>query len=386
MLPNEFSKYLTNSSILKKKYLDEYFFSIIDNKPELKNLLDNMLNAYRKKINLELITILDIDNQKKIFIDFDTSLNEIKSSILQSNIIAMDQLYKFKMIIKNYFIYINILKFNDTPIELISIIIHAIHTFCNLFEYDYNNLQIDICLDKNTRTINFLEIGKKSYNEIFSQLHHTSSGFTVSGVTSRYEKHIIITKIEGIIKLIFHELVHYIGLDNQLLQIDNKFAWSLDGKPLNPSEAYTEYMSIILHSMYMAIHIYSKLNITVYECFIKILNYEIIYSIYLSANILKFLGFKGDTLDQLFNGTNKKIKVPIQICEYVILRTQLLLNLNKVLKIIDNWKINNINVNKIIEHMQINNNFINILKKYIDNISPDSNISYSAFDLKWHIL
>ena len=55
------------------------------------------------------------------------------------------------------------------------------------------------------------------------------------------------------------------------------------------------------------------------------------YSIYLSSSILKLYGYNENNFTYFFKGIGEKKYCPILIWEYIILRTQLLLNLDKII-------------------------------------------------------
>jgi hypothetical protein len=91
-----------------------------------------------------------------------------------------------------------------------------------------------------------------------------SGAMNVSGVTQRSSKQIILTKSEEIIKLLYHEMVHYIGLE-QFLQTSTKYDFALTNKNLNLAEAYAELMAIILYCAYLTIHFLGIQKINMYD-------------------------------------------------------------------------------------------------------------------------
>ncbi len=67
-------------------------------------------------------------------------------------------------------------------------------------------------------------------------------------------------------------MIHYSRLDCGLYNMNNKVNWSIVDNNINLSEAFTEFLSIILASGYYTIHLSSLLNIDPY---IYLINYYI---------------------------------------------------------------------------------------------------------------
>jgi len=354
----------------------------------LNNLLDSMTNAFRIEPNIELIKKINIDNLKNIFIEFDTTLNSITNSKFQQDIILMDYAFTFKLIIFNNNIIINFLVSDfDQYYKYIAAILHSLNTFCYLFPYNYNGLTIYISLDKNSRNLGNTSQKNSIMNNNFSYFHQNSIAFNVSGVTKKYDNIIILTKSEEIIKLLYHEMIHYIGLDHELLDSQNKFDWDIHDKNLNLSEAYTEFLSIIFYSAYQTIHMVGLKKINKYDLFNKLILAEMHYSLYLSSNILKIYGYNSATCVNFFNGDSGKNYCPIPIWEYVLLRTQLFLNIDKLLKLIGNtWRIDTQNKNSVIELMKTDNNLLNELSTFMEKTQLIKNISYIMIDFDWNLI
>lgn len=289
----------------------------------LNKLLNDMYLCFISPINLKK------NKEKKdlhsIFLDFNNfNLNDdFEKEVLLMNKSFSCSLHSIKL----YFLFL------DFPLNLIAGIIHAINTFCCLFPFNYKGLSIYICLDENKRII-------------------SKNIFNISGITDKYNKTIILTKKEEIIKLLFHELIHYIGLDSSLLIFSE----------LKYFEAYTELLSVIFFVAYKSIHYKRNFN--------KELNKELKYSLLLTSNILKYYGYGDNYRDFFKQKKYEECKIPIW--EYVLLRTQLFLNIDKI----NNWKTDT----KIIKYMEIDNNLINKLSKYMKIELKDS-ISYLNEDL-----
>ena len=120
----------------------------------------------------------------------------------------------------------------------------------------------------------------------------------------------------------------------------------------------------------------------------KILYLELNYSLYLTANILKFYGYNFKTFKDFFSGRGEKKFCPVLIWEYVIIRTQLFLNIDKVLDLVgpSTFIIDQNNKNNIIKLMEIDDNLINKLSILMEMTKPIKNISYTMIDLNWNLI
>lgn len=359
--------------------------------PYLKKLLDDMYIAFRSDIKLSYMKAKPVSDMANIFKEFDLSFNETNKSKLQTDLDLMDTTMSFKLHVGKDTIKINFIMKNNICHNLISTILHAINTFAHLFPFNYNKLTIYVCLDTYTRNFEIDMVNKilstASYDDVFKYLQSQSGAFTVGGVTQRYDNKITITKIEEIVKLLYHELIHYVGLDNKLLHTNpGNFGLRIEKENLYLSEAYTEFMAVLLNTAYHTIH-FVTLHITnfytIYEQYSIFLDLEIQYSVQLVANVLKFYGYNSESYRDFFSNNGAMHTCPISIWEYVILRTQLLLNLDSVLSILDgNWKITSKNMDKIMSLMKIDNNLIDAL--YYPMMQPlKNNISYILLDFNW---
>ncbi len=144
-------------------------------------------------------------------------------------------------------------------------------------------------------------------------------------------------------------------------------------------------MAVLLYSAYQTLH-YSRINkIDIYDYYYNILWLETEYSIYLTSVILKFFGYDNNTYENFFKNKGEKKFCPIPIWEYVILRAQLMLNLDIVCENVDDsWIINNSNIDQIINLTNIDNIFIQKLHTYMTQTSFDQNISYLIIEFDWN--
>lgn len=352
----------------------------------LRDFFDIVYQSFKKKLVIKNLQPLNIAKIRQLFKDFDKNFNHVEDSNLTQELYDMECIYSIEMDIRGDKILLNIIC-HDKSDNIIPAIVHAIHTFCYSFPYNYDGLEIYTCLDNNKRQ--FHEI-LDSGGHTFQYLQKNSMAFTVSAVTKRMNKIIMTTKTEDVIKLLFHELVHYIGLDHELLTIQaGNYGFNIDRENLNLSEGYTEFMSILINSAYHAIHLSYILQKSAYDIFQYLLCVEIEYSVYLTANILRFYGYNQNNFINFFEKSNIsgdiKMFSPIPIWEYIILRTQLLLNMSKLIKSIKNdWRINEKNRNAIVNLMKINKNFMDKLKIIFETTDMCNNISYTIVDFNWN--
>ncbi len=149
----------------------------------LKSLLEKVQSAFVTDLNVYAIDSINLKTLQFIFLDFDNTINNVTKSKFQNDVMKMNKVYSICLKIINDNIKVNFLMKNNHN-NLIAVIIHSLNTFCHLFPYNYNGLNINVCLDDNSRNIEQdIHNNSMSYNEIF-KIHKTrSSAFNVSGVT-----------------------------------------------------------------------------------------------------------------------------------------------------------------------------------------------------------
>lgn len=365
-----------------KNYQTDIVNNQIPIHPKLLRLVDNMIIAFEKDIVMQQCRI-ELSKLRQIFIDFEQKINENRQSKFLLKISNMHQTMCVKLQTDNGVIHINFLH-NDfhQNIGYMTAIIHAINTFCVMYPVDYDNLVIYVSLDDFIRTTEHPD-GLETPKEIIRYLKGESNAFNASGITERNKRIILVTKKEEIIKLLFHELIHYAGIDHVLRFRKVQVDWALTKSDLNPSEAFTEYLSVILTSAYNAIHLGSIKMISPKLLFTIILATEAQYSIYLSAAILKFFNYDQRTWHDFFRGKGNLVDVPIATFEYIFLRSQLMTEMNKIVDLLtEDLKIDN-NPEEIIDLMKSTDNFLIQLGNYMVDRNYDPNISYVLIDLNW---
>lgn len=379
-------KYIVD--INKVNYIKDNLLVKFDGQKRLDKLLTKMETAFHSDIDLQVGT----DKTSHIKSAFDKFMDDIpnmRDSKLESDINKMDCVFSTILTVGSSplgdRIKLNFMFKKGISPKYISIILHATNTFCHLFKEDYDGLVINVCLDDNKRDLdipaNITDINKK-----IAYLQKYSLAFNVSGVTYGKKKIINLTKIEEITKLLFHELVHFIGLDSYLRDTDFKNKWSAElNENLNLSETYTEFISVIINSMYESIHLSKLINRSPNDIFNEIFEIEINYNLYLVANILKFYGYDKNTVKDFFNGKGKKINQPILLVEYCFLRAVLMLNIDMMMTIIPKHYM----IMDLVEFYYVIGNdkeLINGVKKCMDNKIPSKSVSYLAIDLDWSII
>lgn len=356
--------------------------------PKLKQLFDKMYASFKIELNIKPGRLPNLNSFREIFIDFDKNFNSINNSKFQKDIMNMSQIYSIEIKINSDIIILNFLAPNNNSVGYVASITQAVHTFCHAFPYDYDGLVIDVSLDSNNRNLIFPTNNKNmKYDDIFEYLHKKSAAFNVSGVTMGSNKHIIVTKTEEIIKLLYHEMIHFVGLDDELRKLTLSFPWAVNKNNLNLSEAYTEFMSVIINSAYLIIQLSGIQILDLYDCYNSLLYAETQYSLYLTTNILKFFGYNNNNYKNFFNGIGEKKFSPILVWEYIIIRTQLLLNRDSIAEIMGNniWRVNESNINDLIPLMKTDNNLLNKLSFFMENTNIISNISYLLVDFDWNL-
>lgn len=357
--------FIEKESVRKYRKLQHFDYNV---SPKIFDLLKRIFLASQKSIDIKYQDCNK--NLRKVFIDFSKDANNVDKSKFIEDVKKMHNQFKFKINVNNNIITIYVLFANHEYVNTISIILHALNTFCYLFPFNYDGLNIYVCLDDNKR--NLEKVHKfKNLDEKFEYLKINSLAMNVSGITNRKGKTIILTRIEEIIKLMYHELIHYVELDEKLIN-----------QPVNFSEAYTEFLSVILCSAYESLFI----NTNVYKNFKKNMLMEMSYSCFLSSNIIKFYKYDINNFDDFFSENKLKDYAPIALWEYIILRTQLMLNLNSVIELMSKtfWRVTDKNKNELIKLMTIDSNLKERVKYYLYDNHIDNSLCYKLLNFNWN--
>ena len=301
---------------------NKYKYSVEELPP--KNYDNNILEMH----NNDMKTIMNEDKNisKLINVSFygDRIISDFISSRVIRNILNnlfVKNIYKYK---KRTVIIFTQNKLDDKFIKKID----SIFNFFDILTGKENMYYLEI----------FLSNKKKYFNENLNSIDpdNINSGATLPGVF------IYLWRKEEIIKVLIHEIVHYLDLD--MIDYQNKFKIlykniNLDAKMVNPNEAYTEILALFLMSVWSYYN--RELNEDINNFVSKRLTIELGWSYHQINKILKY--FKCyDNYDELFN--NKcKFRQRTNVLSYFILKTYFLQNINLVL---DEFRLDNLYMTK----------------------------------------
>jgi len=229
---------------------------------------------------------------------------------------------------------LNITIFSENNID--AILLDDIHNIINFINSIFNH-------NKEIILIIFLTPYKKEMSGNFSP-HEINTGST-----NRIS--IILWREEELIKVLIHELIHFLHLD---LNDDSIISKKLKNKvnidessDIRPNEAYTELIAIILHSFYITLKQKSKFDIKYFNYIIEI---ETKWSIYQCAKIINNVGCFNKFEDLLNKDLNCKILQYTSIFSYFIIKTSMLYNLNNFFVFLQDINQSSFNFNDSIEN------------------------------------
>ena len=186
-----------------------------------------------------------------------------------------------------------------------------------------------------------------------------NSGSTLPG------EYINLWRHEEIYKVLIHELVHTLDLDFRdmtVIQPYIRLNYNISSdSPVLIWESYTEFIAIIIHSMY-----FSKS----FESFITILSIELEFSLFQTAKILHNFGC--NNLSDLQN-KSCEVSYDTDVLSYFYIKTALLFSLNDSIAYCQQYNLNTLkfNVNATHSYLQLidkttkNNEFISKINSYI---------------------
>ncbi|AYV79159.1 MAG: hypothetical protein Faunusvirus3_39, partial [Faunusvirus sp.] len=244
------------------------------------------------------------------------------------------------------------------------------------------------------------DILKKQFTNVkidLAELNHLHQALTISGETRNQQ--IILTKAEGVAKLLVHELIHYYDLDGERLVnggttyrsiVKNWCSSSLDD---NCYEAYTECLSNVLNCVFTACEFkLSNTTVDIMAMTAELLNIERIYSVYAAAKLLYVYGYTRATFRQFFDSADKciDIKVNIPAIYYYIVRSMLFFNINDLLDSQMNTMMDDKKTAKLIELeiatinkcTQADSAYMKLLAECFDMVArnDDFSLSYICID------
>lgn len=370
-----------NSSLLKRIITSEYVIKKnnleLDIDLDIINEINNLTTLKRNKykvaqdiinisnyddriLKMYEIKMKDILNQnKKITNLIDTSFygNNLLSPFISSRIIR-DIINKLNIrtILKSKnreIIIFSKKKIDDNFIDKID----SIFNFFDIITKKSNYYKLEI----------FLSNKKKYINKNLKSLDpdNINSGATLPGYF------IYIFRKEELVKVLFHELVHYLDLDMRNYQDKFKSLYSninLKATIVNPNEAYTEIIALLLMNIWE--YKYKGIDIDINLYVSKKLTLELGWSYYQICKILNyFVCYK--TYEELFSD-NCEFRQNSNVLSYFILKTYFLQYLNLVLK------------NLTLDNLFFNKSKAEFIYKNIDlldhNFSKNINTVLSRYD------
>ena len=359
-------RYLTiNEELLLYKYF------IKDYKIDLKSFIENYnKNKYSYSILYPYIDKIKLYFEKEFEELIDINLNPFISynilKYIQNNI-------KQKYIYKNNNINLKIFTENNIDLLLLDDIHNIINFFNDIFNYK-NDINIIIFLTP---------FKKKIQKEFIPE--------TVNSGSCIKNKKIVIWRIEEVCKVLIHELLHYCNIDiHDDYYISNKLKKEINLEflsNLNPNEAYTESIALILYTYYNTLKINNNIfNIYIFE---NLFNDEIIFSIKQCCKIIKHFNCFNNYEDIFITSKKCNTIQYTSIFSYFIIKTSLIFDLNYFLnfiKIINNNSFKFINTQKnyyyfykyIINSLK-NKKFIQIINKNLNNLTTNNTMRMTHF-------
>ena len=357
---DDMTKILNSYNVNKKEILD------------FNNSISNF-DKFCDWFNRNSLLVYDLFNYDQRFKDY---INQNKNNIFDSDFKECNRLYKNPFIslriqkyIENKIKYKYFYEDNKMSIKIFSpkklkdnivVEVHNIFNFMyNLFRNKFNN--------KFILTIYSVDLKK----EIDINNSHLTSDHVNTGSTVR-QRYIELWRNEELTKVLFHELVHYLGLDirdNYDIMEKNiiKFVNFKEGTTVIPNEAYTEFIGLILTNLYNSIKIKNsnpKLkNSDIFESF---MNLELYWSLFQVAKVINFYKCF-DQYNSIFKKSSCKIKQSTSVFSYYIIKSSLLFNFNIMINFlvdINNPKFHYLNFQENSNNIK---NFTNYIKQFLKN-------------------
>ena len=333
---------ITSEHVIKKNNLElNIDLDILDeinklpdlkkNKYSIEHNFINISNYDKKILKMYGIKMKDILNENKNITNLiDTTFygNNLLSPFISTRIIR-DIINKLniKTILKcenREIIIFSKKKIDNNFIDKID----SIFNFYDMITKKNNYYKLEIFLSNKKKYIN------KNLNSFDPD--NINSGATLPG------KFIYIFRKEELVKVLFHELVHYLDMDMRNYQDKFKSLYSninLKATIVNPNEAYTEIIALLLMNIWEYKYKEIDLDINLYVS--KKLTLELGWSYYQICKILNyFVCYK--TYEELFSD-NCEFRQKSNVLSYFILKTYFLQYLNLILK---NFTLDNLFFNK----------------------------------------
>ena len=341
--------YLQNTNYSNKIncYLQNLFNILSCSKRESDNYFESnnnykLLDKYSKTTLLNNNDMNEINNSlSSKFINH--SKNEILKNIKQKLIFNIDS-------IKITIYYNNYIKVN----EINYMIYNILTIYFGLRNLYNNNNKLDL-------TIFYCDIKKIYTSESFISYKNMNSGLT-------YSNNIILFRKEELLKVFTHELMHFLGIDNNYdiennsKKLTNIFKFDSEN---NFNEAYTEFAALFIHTFYVSFIMFENNFILTLKLFKILFYYEINFSL---IQVVKFLNlYKLDFLDFFYT---TKYTETTNTFSYIYLKFLFLLDYQYFLNIIlNNNNISQFNEDNIVNYIQYlkNKNILNNINKIVNH-------------------
>ena len=382
-----------NSSYQIKNYLHQEFVD------QLNSITDDECDLLNKKLikNKSIINeILELNNN--ISID---ELENIMGTNLQciDDLIDCSKIYEtmndkqkiniLKSIYSNMFMPLRIIQWiEELATELFVI------TFNNITIYLISDTKMDNLVTHIVTIVKWLLMisGKNNkkldlylfLSDIIKEIPHKCNKKecslkreNINSGTSYHDNWIHIYRKEELLKVLIHELIHYLEIDI------NSYAYIIDSycshilmheksKPILVNEAYTEFLAIYLHTLYISKYIshYSKNSLE--EIFFELLLNEERFTLYQINKIFKISGIEDISY---FRKSNDFIQ-HTNVISYFILKYIFLINAKYFIKTYKTKKITLKLTEKIIK------GFFKLKIPKIDVLNNDTSLRMSLYELK----
>lgn len=348
---------------IRKKQLSGHSLSYLYLKDEI-NIINkkDFIVWYNTNSNKVSNLIYNINFNKYYDDDFLECINIYKNPFLSFEIEEYIQNnIKYKYYYKDSNLNIKLFSKNKIEDKLISDIHNVIKFITIIFDI---SIKINLII--------FMTPFKKILNNNFTP-HEINTGSTIRGNI------IILWRFEELIKVLIHELIHYLNIDlNSDVIIVNKLIKKINidkYSELRPNEAYTETIAILLYTYYNLLKINNnKFDINLYN---ELFKHEVIWSYYQCSKIIKHFKCFNKFEDLLDTTKNCKIKQYTSVFSYYIIKTSFIYDINKFCDFLNSINQNTFNFNDSRDNYNKFYNFIiRCLKNEFFSKIINENINY----------
>ena len=315
----------------------------ITSSKELKNLYLKLNHISIQKLRMKYYHVKEnktVEINKGKFVPDNISK---KSYIMTHTTIGLEN-QKLEVIINIYS--------NKDINKFINILISTIEYICGIAPISVKKIKLNYYLTENKKEIKSSSIKNKNRSNILTK-DEINSGFCNNGF---FESEITIYRIQEVIKVTIHELIHAFNYDyrSDSDKIINHYQqrYNITSKNINTYEAYTEFWANILNC-YLISQRSKRAN---YEVFISLIELERKFAILQSEKIFHITNLSEDKID-----INKNTNV----LAYYIIRCELYQKLNLMLKFCNLHNINYVKMDNI-------QNWYTFLKENIPKVEKNN--------------